>query len=146
MSEAASCKPSRAREHFQQFSLNRVPKSVLERGAEPGWPWNDGGVLAALGTWHPMARSVPAPLDDCAHSSRRAPGSRTPLTVSLGRKLASILQPTRALCLQPRSCYRLSAPRRSTPPGSHLHRIRHRENATPPPPPNPLYPSKSRSS
>lgn len=65
----------------------------------------------------------------------------TELRPFLAKKLAS-KQRTRALCLQPRGCHRAFFP----PPGRHLHRIRPRENATPPPfsPPPPTNPDLSR--
>lgn len=124
--EAASRKAARARELFQQFSLNRVPKSVP--GARLGAPkamtrWRDAGCSGNL-----------ASLD--LHGARSFGGLRPQQLKNswkqnscFPRKEACIMQRTRALCLQPPG-YRRA--RRATPPGRHLHRMRHRENSTHP--------------
>lgn len=134
--EAASRKPSRARELFQQFSLNRVLKSVP--GARLGAP-------KAMTRWRYSGCSRNLASRDL-HGARSFGGLRPQQLKnwklnSFPRKEACITQRTRALCLQPPSYRRRAAPRHPTwPPPAPDDAQRELDS---PPPPHPLYPNKS---
>lgn len=137
--EAASCKPSRARELFQQFSLYRVPKSVP--GARLGAPkamkrWRDAGCSENL-----ASRDLHGARSFGGLCPQQPKNSWTQKSC-FHRKEACIRQGTRALCLQPPGCCRRAAPPHlaATCTGSGTERMR----LTPsPPPPHLLYPNKS---
>lgn len=102
----------------------------LERGAEPGWPWRGGGMLAALGT-QPSAACVSGCTVTCAgYSPRGVPEHNS----GLFKPKQASKQGTRALCLQPPGCRRAFFP--------HLAATCTRSGVERKPPP-PLHPPPS---